>query len=69
MTVLKEAMHDMSVAIAFMSPHVKGLEVSKEEREQLFEQRAREQEEELRMREARGEGKHGSSQEDQKSCL
>lgn len=62
MTVLKEAQHGISVAVAFMSPHVRGLEGSKEERERLFEQRAREQEDELAKREARGDGPQGSSE-------
>jgi len=41
----------MSVAVAFMSPHVKGLEGTAEERERLFEERARAQEAELAQRE------------------
>ena len=40
-----------SVPTAFISPHVRGLEGTKEERERLFERRAREQEALLDKRE------------------
>ena len=50
MTVAQHTKHGVSVAMAFMSPHVKGLEGTGEERERLFEQRARAQEAELERR-------------------
>jgi hypothetical protein len=50
MTVVQHAKHGVSVAMAFMSPHVKGLEGTSEDRERLFEQRARAQEAELERR-------------------
>jgi hypothetical protein len=50
MTVVQHAKHGVSVAMAFMSPHVKGLEGTSEDRERLFEQRARAQEAELEQR-------------------
>lgn len=52
MTVVQHAKHGMSVPMAFMSPHVKGLEGTREERERLFEERARAQEAELARRRA-----------------
>lgn len=53
MTVVRHADHNMSVAVAFMSPHVRGLEGNSEDRERLFEQRAQEQEAELQKRETK----------------
>jgi hypothetical protein len=55
MTVVKHKEHDMSVPVAFMSPHVKGLEGNREDRERIFEQRARAQEAELKRREEEAE--------------
>lgn len=57
MTVVRHSDHNMSVAIAFMSPHVRGLEGGSKDREKLFEQRARAQEAELQNREK--EASHG----------
>ena len=56
MTVVKHAVHGMSVPVAFMSPHVRGVEGSGDERERLFQRRARAQEEELRRRGEPGTG-------------
>jgi len=50
MTVVDHKAHGMSVAMAFMSPHVAGLEGTGEERLRLFEVRARAQETELKKR-------------------
>ena len=50
MTVLNGAKQGVSIPLALMSPHVRGLEGSENEREQVFEKRARVQEEELRQR-------------------
>lgn len=58
MTVVRHSDHNMSVAVAFMSPHVRGLEGSSKDREKLFEQRARAQESELQNRET--EESHGA---------
>lgn len=52
MTVLDNKAHGLSVALAFMTPHVAGLEGTGENRERLFEERARAQEAELAKREA-----------------
>eukprot|EP00040_Diaphanoeca_grandis_P021615 m.115344 g.115344 ORF g.115344 m.115344 type:complete len:267 (+) comp28416_c0_seq1:106-906(+) len=49
-TVLASGAHDVSVALAFMSPHVAGLEGKNEDRELLFQRRARAQEKELEER-------------------
>ena len=58
MTVVKHALHGMSVPIAFISPHVRGVERSGDERERLLERRARAQEAELKRR---GEDTGGAS--------
>lgn len=50
MTVLRHQEHSISVAIAFMTPHISGLEGNGEARERLFEARARAQEDLLRSR-------------------
>ena len=50
MTVLQGHKHGVTVGVALMSPHVKGLEGTDAEREKLFEDRARAQEKELSER-------------------
>ena len=52
MTVLKHSHHGISTALAFMSPHIKGVEGKGMERERLLEQRALAQEAELRKRDS-----------------
>ena len=57
LTVVQHAKHGMSVSMAFMSPHVKGLEGTREERERMFDERARAQQAELARRRATASAK------------